>query len=164
PCPSHLRHASSVYRGSAMTFEEILDQAIAMLQRRGRLTYSTLKRQFQLDDAALDDLKEQLLYAHPQVVDDAGRGVVWTGETAGSPTASPSPSQPIPPEPPRAPQAVHPPQTATLPATAPPHEAERRQLTVLFCDLVGSTALSGQLDPEDLRAVVRAYQAAGAEV
>ena len=36
-----------------MTFEEIFDQAIAMLQRRGRLTYSTLKRQFQLDDAAL---------------------------------------------------------------------------------------------------------------
>lgn len=36
--------------------------------------------------------------------------------------------------------------------------AERRQLTVMFCDLVGSTALSGQLDPEDLREVVRAYQ------
>jgi hypothetical protein len=35
-----------------MTFEEILDQAIAMLQRRGRLTYGTLKRQFQLDDTA----------------------------------------------------------------------------------------------------------------
>jgi len=45
-----------------MTFEEILDQAIAMLQRRGRLTYNALKRQFQLDDATLDDLKEQLLY------------------------------------------------------------------------------------------------------
>ena len=44
-----------------MTFEEILDQAIAMLQRRGRLTYSTLKRQFQLDDAALDDLKNELI-------------------------------------------------------------------------------------------------------
>ena len=43
-------------------------------------------------------------------------------------------------------------------------EAERRQLTVLFCDLVGSTQLSGQLDPEDLRAVVRAYQEAAAEV
>jgi hypothetical protein len=39
-----------------MTFEEILDHAMAMLQRRGRLTYGTLKRQFQLDDAALDDL------------------------------------------------------------------------------------------------------------
>src|SRR5262249_23927655 len=43
-------------------------------------------------------------------------------------------------------------------------EAERRQLTVLFCDLVGSTQLSGQLDPEDLRAVVRAYQKVAAEV
>jgi hypothetical protein len=39
-----------------MTFEEILDQAIAMLQRRGRLTYGALKRQFSLDDAYLEDL------------------------------------------------------------------------------------------------------------
>jgi hypothetical protein len=45
-----------------------------------------------------------------------------------------------------------------------PAEAERRQLTVLFCDLVGSTQLSAQLDPEDLRAVVRAYQEAAAAV
>src|SRR2546425_4825178 len=37
-------------------------------------------------------------------------------------------------------------------------EAERRQLTVMFCDLVGSTALSAQLDPEELREVVRLYQ------
>jgi predicted ATPase/class 3 adenylate cyclase len=47
------------------------------------------------------------------------------------------------------------------PATAPPPttaEAERRQLTVMFCDLVGSTTLSEQLDPEDLREVIRAYQ------
>src|SRR5262249_35837178 len=41
---------------------------------------------------------------------------------------------------------------------------ERRQLTVLFCDLVGSTQISGHLDPEDLRTVVRAYQEAAAEV
>jgi class 3 adenylate cyclase len=45
-----------------------------------------------------------------------------------------------------------------------PAEAERRQLTVLFCDLVGSTELAGQLDPEDLRAVVRAYQEAAAAI
>src|SRR5262249_34562888 len=37
-------------------------------------------------------------------------------------------------------------------------EAERRQLTVMFCDLVGSTALSTQLDPEELREVIRAYR------
>src|SRR5215467_1753380 len=54
--------------------------------------------------------------------------------------------------------------TAEDGASKVPAEAERRQLTVLFCDLVGSTQLSGQLDPEDLRAVVRAYQEAAAAV
>ena len=44
------------------------------------------------------------------------------------------------------------------------NEAERRQLTVMFCDLVGSTALSEQLDPEELRDVVRTYQEVCAEV
>jgi len=43
-------------------------------------------------------------------------------------------------------------------------DAERRQLTVMFCDLVGSTLLSKHLDPEELREVVRAYQAECAEV
>ena len=42
--------------------------------------------------------------------------------------------------------------------------AERRQLTVMFCDLVGSTALSARLDPEDLREVVAAYHRAVADV
>jgi class 3 adenylate cyclase len=43
-------------------------------------------------------------------------------------------------------------------------EAERRQLTVLFCDLVGSTALSARLDPEDLRAVIGSYHRCAAAV
>ena len=43
-------------------------------------------------------------------------------------------------------------------SSAPAAEAERRQLTVMFCDLVGSTALSQQLDPEELREINRAYQ------
>jgi class 3 adenylate cyclase/predicted ATPase len=47
---------------------------------------------------------------------------------------------------------------------AVPRDAERRQLTVLFCDLVGSTALAARLDPEDLRTVMRGYQAACADV
>jgi class 3 adenylate cyclase len=41
---------------------------------------------------------------------------------------------------------------------ARPVEAERRQLTLLFCDLVGSTELSARLDPEDMGAIIRAYQ------
>src|SRR5207249_1669814 len=140
-----------------MTFEEILDQAIAMLQRRGRLTYGTLKRQFQLDDAALDDLKEPLLYAYPQVVDDVGRGVVWTGETAVPLTTTPPTPQPVTQE-----GALS--QKTPPSATPSPSDAERRQLTVLFCDLVDSTPLASQLDPEDLREVVRAYQEACAKV
>jgi class 3 adenylate cyclase/tetratricopeptide (TPR) repeat protein len=50
-------------------------------------------------------------------------------------------------------------QPAEMPAPVgtPPAEAERRQLTVMFCDLVGSTALSARLDPEDLRAVFGTY-------
>src|SRR5437868_1708594 len=43
------------------------------------------------------------------------------------------------------------------PPAAAPSSAERRQLTVMFCDLVGSTALSSRLDPEDLREVIGAY-------
>src|SRR5713101_8527586 len=55
------------------------------------MTYRTLQRQFQLDDDALHDLKDELLYAHPEVRDDAGRGLVWTGEAgpASSATAAP---------------------------------------------------------------------------
>jgi class 3 adenylate cyclase/predicted ATPase len=44
-------------------------------------------------------------------------------------------------------------------AARPPAEAERRQLTIMFCDLVGSTSLSERLDPEELRRVLRDYQA-----
>jgi class 3 adenylate cyclase len=54
---------------------------------------------------------------------------------------------------------------AVEPAAPSPHrEAERRQLTVMFCDLVGSTTLSGKLDPEDFRAIMQAYQEACAGV
>src|SRR6516225_9110247 len=91
PFPHGLLDAASASGGWAMTFEEILDQAIAMLQRRGRLTYSTLKRQFQLDDAALEDVKAELLYTHPEVHDDAGRGLIWTGDTASVAAPAPAP-------------------------------------------------------------------------
>ena len=83
----------------------------------------------------------------------------------GTPLTGPTPA-PRPPQTDRpldAPQGQ--PAQGGLPATEPgAPEAERRQLTVLFCDLVDSTALSSQLDPEDYREVVRAYQAACAEI
>ena len=62
-------------------------------------------------------------------------------------------------------QAVGPPpQSASTPLVVKSREAERRQLTVMFCDLVGSTALSERLDPEDFREVIRSYQDACAGV
>ena len=68
-----------------MTFEEILDHAITMLQRRGRLTYGTLKRQFQLDDAALEDLKNELIEGQRLAVDEGGNVLVWTGTEVAAP-------------------------------------------------------------------------------
>jgi class 3 adenylate cyclase/predicted ATPase len=66
-----------------------------------------------------------------------------------SPPAFPQPGQP----------PAHPAVPAPQLTARGTSEAERRQLTVMFCDLVGSTALSEQLDPEELREVVQAYQA-----
>src|SRR5262249_21210705 len=68
------------------------------------------------------------------------------------------------PESPLAPAAAPHPPSLAAPAVPPSSDAERRQLTVLFCDLVDSTVLAGQLDPEDLREVVRAYQETCAKV
>jgi class 3 adenylate cyclase len=58
-----------------------------------------------------------------------------------------------------APSGQHP----VLTAAKPQDTAERRQVTVMFCDLVGSTALSARMDPEDLREVISAYQKCVAE-
>jgi len=142
-------------------FVAMVDQVIALLRQRGRVTYRTLQIQFALDDAQLAALKDELLYSQPQVVDDAGRGLVWTGDSVTPPSPLPPSSQPTPH--PVIPEAALP-QTAPSPAAPSTPEAERRQLTVLFCDLVDSTVLASQLDPEDLREVVRAYQATCAKV
>jgi class 3 adenylate cyclase len=143
-----------------MDFVAVVDQVIALLRQRGRITYRTLQLQFMLDDAQLAALKDELLYSQPHVVDDAGRGLIWVDDTGVPPILAPSP-------PSSASSTLPPTQTtqgARLAAGRAAPEAERRQLTVLFCDLVDSTALSSRLDPEDLREVVHAYQTTCAAV
>src|SRR5262245_62697008 len=76
--------SAPTHGGAAVTFNEVLSQTIAMLHEHGRVSYRALKRQFALDEDYLADLKDALLYAYPQVVDD-GRGLVWSGDTAPSP-------------------------------------------------------------------------------
>src|SRR5438093_1407883 len=143
-----------------MDFYDILDQVIALLKQRGRASYRALKVQFHLDDEALEALKEELLYVHP-VRDDEGRGLVWTGKIEGIIETPFLPPQSIPLPPPQDTSIVQP---ASPGITSRTPEAERRQLTVMFCDLVDSTKLSSQLDPEEYREVVRAYQSTCTEV
>jgi class 3 adenylate cyclase/predicted ATPase len=137
-----------------LTFEEVVDQAIEMLQRRGQVTYRFLKRQFDLDEASLEDLKEEILYGNPQVVDD-DRGLVWNGDTdrISAQIQLSEPSQPPSSYTPqhlaeriRAEQAAMESRGAT--------EGERKTITALFSDLKGSTALTEGLDPEDARAII----------
>ena len=83
---------------------------------------------------------------------ECGASLTTTAAAPSPPTAQPATQidQPAP--------AAPPPTSSFTP------DAERRQLTVMFCDLADSTTLSGQLDPEDLREVIRAYQADCCEV
>jgi class 3 adenylate cyclase/predicted ATPase len=140
-----------------MDYDAVLAQVLDLLQREQRLSYRVLKLRLQLDDDLLEALKEDLIYAKQLAVDEEGRVLVWTGGTpSASTTASPVPL-------PAAPD-VSPAQGEATPVAPPTPEAERRQLTVMFCDLVESTQLSGRLDPEDYRDVVRAYQRVCSEI
>ena len=144
-----------------MDFYAVLDNVLELLRRRGRVTYRALKRQFHLDDEVLDDLKEELIKAQRVAVDENGDVQVWIGDVGSTP-------RPIPPSRPSV-QMPAAKVARVVPIESPPPaprapEAERRQLTVLFCDLVDSTVLASQLDPEDWREVVRAYQATCAVV
>src|SRR3989475_11239293 len=133
-----------------MDFYAILDQVIALLRQRQRVTYRALKRQFQLDDAVLEDLTVELIKGQRLAADEDGEVLVWTGDGA----SASAPAAPAP-----APLTYTPAYLAEKILTSRSAvEGERKQLTVLFCDLVDSTTLSSQLDPEDLREVVRVYQ------
>lgn len=144
-----------------MEFYAVVDKVVDLLRSRGRVSYRGVKRQFSLDDEYLEDLKVEVIEVLQVAVDQEGKMLVWTGETALTPLSPPQtlsintkPDQ----------QEEQPAPVTRQPTTPRLPEAERRQLTVLFCDLVDSTKLAGQLDPEDLREVVRSYQATSAEV
>src|SRR4029453_25824 len=99
-----------------MTFEEILDQAIAMLQRRGRVSYRALQRQFHLDDTYLDDLKAEIIEVLRLAVAQDHTMLVWTGGPA--PPAPPSPPAHSLPSP--EPQPAQPAPLVPVPGIQPP--------------------------------------------
>jgi class 3 adenylate cyclase len=138
-----------------MDFLAVADQVIELLRSRGRVSYRALKVQFHLDDEQFDALKEELLYTHQGEIEEDGRGLVWAGGASPMPAPTSRPGQPA-----QVTERLEEPPAQSGSSPAAPHvpDAERRQLTVLFCDLVDSTALASQLDPEDWREVVRSYQ------
>jgi class 3 adenylate cyclase/predicted ATPase len=147
-----------------MRFFGIVALAIALLQRQGRITYGALKRGFELDDAALEDLRRELIF-RGLACDEADEGLVWIGGVPSPVAATADAVMRLSPAlAPLSPLVMDDGSTGMPVSARHAPEAERRHLTVLFCDLVDSTHLSRQLDPEDYRAVVRAYQAAAAAV
>jgi hypothetical protein len=136
-----------------VTFNDILSQTIAMLQQHGRVSYRALKRQFAIDDDYLEDLKDAILFAHPQVVDEGGRGLVWTVDTAAVSLATAMPA----PAPARAPLTYTPPHLQEkILASRAALEGERKQVTVLFADIKDSTELIKDLHAEAAQQPLRA--------
>src|SRR5439155_24143703 len=128
-----------------MDFVAVVDQALTLLRQRGRVTYRTLLRQFQLDEDALADLLAELRYACRDAIREDEQGIVWTDDARPTPPAT---------------------VTLTAQATLAPRtyipsylaekiltsrcalEGERKQVTVLFADLKGSMELLADRDPE----------------
>ena len=73
-----------------MTFDEVLEQVIQLLQREKRVSYRALKRRFDLDDEYIEDLKVELIEAKQLAIDENDRILVWTDE-AGTTSEPASP-------------------------------------------------------------------------
>ena len=112
-----------------MSFLETVRQARDHLQQQGRVSLRALEREFDLDAAALEELVSELVEVQ-EVAAREGAVLSWIGDAA----------------------------TERPRSGAAPTTGERRQLTVMFCDLVESTALGRSLDPEELSELLNAYQ------
>ena len=77
-----------------MKFYEVVEQVLELLQREGRVSYRALQREFELDDAYLEDLKTELIEAKRLAVDEEGKILVWTGGTASAPAGEMTTSRP----------------------------------------------------------------------
>ena len=133
-----------------MTFEETLERVLEVLQREGRVSYRALRRRFDLDEDYLEDLRAEIIQAKKLAVDEDGAVLVWTGDTA--PASVPTPTQE------RMPLAYTPRHLAEKILTSRAALAgERKQVTVLFCDLANSTALAERLGPEAMHTLLHHF-------
>ena len=148
-----------------MDFEQVLKEVVWRLVTEGRISYRRIKLSFALDDDGLEELRSELIGLKRLAADVDGELLVWAPDGRAARPEPMALPQALPAlrlaEKPTAPAAAR---DLPIPAPSPPAaiaaapEAERRQLTVMFCDLVGSTALSTAMDPEDLHDVIASYQ------
>jgi class 3 adenylate cyclase len=132
-----------------MDFYDVLDQVLGLLRQRGRVTYNALKRQFGLDDACLQDLKDEIIAAQRVAVDEDGKVLVWTGDIAAPSPPAVAPASVRVRQPDAGPRAYTPAHHAEKILTVRPAlEGERKQVTVFFADIKDSTRLIEGLDPE----------------
>ena len=139
-----------------MTFDEILVQVLALLHRQKRISYRALKVRFNLDDEYLEALKEEIIEAQQLAVDENGRILVWSG--VATPEASRTEVAPTAGTQTPAPLAYTPPHLAEKILTSRSAlEGERKQVTVLFCDLAASTALAARIGPENMHTLLNRF-------
>ena len=115
-----------------MDLYTVVDRVRDLVEERRRVSYRTIQVQFELTTEQLDAVREELLYTHAGDVGQDGRGLVWLAEAATPAGRTPS-------------------------LTYHRQTAERRQLTMLFCDLVDSTPLADRFDIEEFRDVMGVY-------
>src|SRR6516164_9522706 len=122
-----------------------MQQIVDWLKKLGMSEYIDRFVENRIDLSVLPDLSDQDLEKLGVLLGDRRKILRAIRDLGGASVAVTTPSAPVEPEPTRR------------------DDAERRQLTVMFTDLVGSTALSTKLDPEDLRSVIGAYHKCVAE-
>src|SRR5262249_21077393 len=148
-----------------MDYDELIAKVIELLQREKRVPYRVLKRRFALDDDYIEDLKIDLIEAKRLASDEHDRILVWLGESgsAEAPPPSPPPSTSEPtahpaPDHEREPLSYTPKHLAEKILTSRSAlEGERKQVTVLFCDLVNSTPIAERIGPEAMHTLLNRF-------
>lgn len=151
-----------------MNYDELVAQVIALLQRDKHLPYRALKRRFDLDDDYIKELKVELIKTKQLARDEDGEILVWH-EASEAPLSPPAPSLSA------SPSASATDQERDPLSYTPKHLAEkiltsrsalggeRKQVTVLFCDLAKSTVTAEKIGPEAMHALLNRFFALALE-
>ena len=132
-------------------FSQVVDDAAAILERKGRVSHRALRLEFDLTESELEALVEEIVHVLEVATDKDGRILIWSGDSEPS-EVQPSTQSPATYTPPHLAARILAEQAAMESRGAA--DGERKTITALFADLKGSTALIEGLDPEAARAII----------